>query len=201
MDAGNGSVSLRPKSFDVLRYLVEHAGRVVTKEELIAAIWPNVTVSDESLTQCISEIRRAIGNPAKEIIRTVPRRGYIVEVQRQEEHPPAVAAALTGDDAAEEPELSARPTAQVQDMRRRSLFWPTLNRVARWPRSAFALLLLVALIAGAIGAGLVGSRAHSLDGTLQGAMVCDKLPFTTTSLVAVFQVKLSSGSAIYSRGV
>ncbi|WP_456766607.1 winged helix-turn-helix domain-containing protein [Bradyrhizobium sp. USDA 3650] len=45
----------------MLRYLAERAGRTVTKEELIAAIWPNVTVSEESLTRCISDIRLAIG--------------------------------------------------------------------------------------------------------------------------------------------
>ena len=60
LDGPSGHADLRRKSFDVLRYLVEHAGRVVTKEELIKAVWPDVTVSDESLTQCISEVRRAI---------------------------------------------------------------------------------------------------------------------------------------------
>jgi adenylate cyclase len=50
---------LRRKSFEVLRYLVEHTGRVVTKEELIKAVWPNVTIGDESLT--VSEVRRALG--------------------------------------------------------------------------------------------------------------------------------------------
>ena len=65
LEGSAGAVVLRPKSFDVLRYLVENAGRVVTKQELIEAVWPNVTVSDESLTQCISEVRRAIGDDDK----------------------------------------------------------------------------------------------------------------------------------------
>jgi DNA-binding winged helix-turn-helix (wHTH) protein/tetratricopeptide (TPR) repeat protein len=76
----SGQVDLRRKSFEVLRYLIDHAGRVVTKEELIKAIWPDVTVSDESLTQCISEIRRAIGDGGQRIIKTVPRRGYLINV-------------------------------------------------------------------------------------------------------------------------
>ena len=50
----SGDVDLRPKSFEVLRYLVEHAGRVVTKDEVIKAVWPDVTVTDESLTRCVS---------------------------------------------------------------------------------------------------------------------------------------------------
>ena len=76
----SGQVGVRRKSFDVLRYLVEHAGRVVTKEEVIRAVWPDVTVGEESLTQCVSEIRRALDDESQRIIRTVPRRGYLVDV-------------------------------------------------------------------------------------------------------------------------
>src|SRR5262249_35441063 len=76
----SGRADLRPKSFEVLRYLVEHAGRVVSKEELLNAVWPNVTVSDESLAQCISDVRRAMGDEGQRIVRTVPRRGYLVDV-------------------------------------------------------------------------------------------------------------------------
>ncbi|MDT4741848.1 winged helix-turn-helix domain-containing protein [Bradyrhizobium sp. WYCCWR 12699] len=74
-----GQIRLRPKSFEVLRYLAERAGQTVTKDELIAAIWPNVTVSEDSLTRCISDIRLAIGDPAQEIIKTLPKRGYLLE--------------------------------------------------------------------------------------------------------------------------
>jgi adenylate cyclase len=73
-------VDVRRKSFDVLRYLVEHPGRVVSKEELIRAVWPDVTVGDESLTQCISEVRRALDDEGQRIVRTVPRRGYLIGV-------------------------------------------------------------------------------------------------------------------------
>ena len=80
LDGPPGQIDLRRKSFDVLRYLVEHAERVVTKEELIKAVWPDVTVGDESLTQCISEVRRALGEQSHRIIKTVPRRGYLFNV-------------------------------------------------------------------------------------------------------------------------
>lgn len=75
-----GLVDLRPKSFDVLRFLLEHSDRIVTKEELIPAIWPDVTVGDESLAQCISEIRRSLNDKSHQIVRTVPRRGYMIGV-------------------------------------------------------------------------------------------------------------------------
>jgi DNA-binding winged helix-turn-helix (wHTH) protein len=55
-------IDLRPKSFEVLRYLVENAGRLVSKDELIQTAWPDVTVTDESLTQCVSEVRLALGD-------------------------------------------------------------------------------------------------------------------------------------------
>jgi DNA-binding winged helix-turn-helix (wHTH) protein/tetratricopeptide (TPR) repeat protein len=71
---------LRPKSFEVLRYLVEHPGRVIGKEEFIEAIWPQVFVTDESLFRCLSEVRRAIGDEDQIIIKTVPRRGYLLDV-------------------------------------------------------------------------------------------------------------------------
>ena len=71
---------MRNKSFEVLRFLVEHGGRVVTKDELIRAVWPDVPTGDEALAKCISEVRRALGDDAKSIIKTVPRRGYLMDV-------------------------------------------------------------------------------------------------------------------------
>src|SRR5215475_9785175 len=75
-----GQPELRPKSFEVLRYLLEHPGRVVGKDEVMTAVWPNTTVSDESLTCCISDVRRALVDGQQLIIKTVPRRGYLVDV-------------------------------------------------------------------------------------------------------------------------
>jgi adenylate cyclase len=69
--------SLRPKSFEVLRYLVQNPGRLILKDDLIKAVWPNTIVTDESLTNCVSDVRRAIGDRGQTIIKTVPRRGYV----------------------------------------------------------------------------------------------------------------------------
>ena len=74
--AGEREIELRPKSFQLLRYLVENADRLVTKDELIRSVWPNLVVADESLTHCVSEVRKAIGDRDQTIIKTVPRRGY-----------------------------------------------------------------------------------------------------------------------------
>lgn len=78
----NGKVvPLRNKVFEVLKYLVERHGRLVTKNELIEAVWSDVAVTDNSLTQCLTEIRRALGEGSEELVRTVPRRGYIFAAQ------------------------------------------------------------------------------------------------------------------------
>ena len=71
-------LDLRPRSFAVLRHLAGRAGELVTKDDLLAACWPNVVVTEDSLTQCICEIRRLLGERGRDLIRTVPRRGYVL---------------------------------------------------------------------------------------------------------------------------
>jgi TolB-like protein/DNA-binding winged helix-turn-helix (wHTH) protein/cytochrome c-type biogenesis protein CcmH/NrfG len=70
-------IELRPKSFELLRYLVENAGRLVPKDELIKSVWPNVTVTDESLARCVSDVRLALNDSEQHIIKTMLRRGYL----------------------------------------------------------------------------------------------------------------------------
>lgn len=71
------AVALRPKAFDVLLYLVRNAGRVVSKEELLREAWPRVIVTDNSLAQCVREIREALGDEDQSIVATSARRGYV----------------------------------------------------------------------------------------------------------------------------
>jgi adenylate cyclase len=73
-----GEVTLRPKAFEVLRFLVENAGRLVSRDELLTAVWPGLIVTEESLTQCVSEVRSAMGDSEQRIIKTVPKRGYVL---------------------------------------------------------------------------------------------------------------------------
>jgi DNA-binding winged helix-turn-helix (wHTH) protein/TolB-like protein/Tfp pilus assembly protein PilF len=69
-------VVLRPQSFDVLVYLVRNAGRVVSKDELFREVWPGSVVTDNSLVQCIKEIREALGPEGQAMVTTSARRGY-----------------------------------------------------------------------------------------------------------------------------
>jgi adenylate cyclase len=114
-----GEVELRPKSFEVLRYLVEHAGRVASKEEVMAAVWSNVTVTDDSLIRCISEVRHAIGDESQRIVKTVPRRGYLFDAPVLPRHEFAesrageTAQSLQGQQQADPIALSGRPSIVV----------------------------------------------------------------------------------------
>jgi predicted ATPase/DNA-binding winged helix-turn-helix (wHTH) protein len=70
-------VKLRPKVYEALKYLVEHAGQLVGKPELMQAVWPDTFVTDDSLVQCTLELRRALNDRSQQLVKTVPRRGYI----------------------------------------------------------------------------------------------------------------------------
>src|SRR5262249_45866232 len=73
---GKNEISLRPKTFAFLCHLVRNPGRLVSKEELLATIWPNVVVTEDSLVQCVTELRRALGDQDQQLIKTVQKRGY-----------------------------------------------------------------------------------------------------------------------------
>ena len=74
---GGTEIALRPKAFALLRQLVENAGRLIDRDEIMAAVWPGVTVTDDSITQVIKEIRGALGDREQRLLRTVPRRGFL----------------------------------------------------------------------------------------------------------------------------
>lgn len=73
------AVPLRRQSFDVLVYLLQRPHRIVSKDELLDAVWGDKVVTDGSLTHCLMEIRAAVGDCDHKLIRTVARRGYILE--------------------------------------------------------------------------------------------------------------------------
>jgi TolB-like protein/DNA-binding winged helix-turn-helix (wHTH) protein/Tfp pilus assembly protein PilF len=80
-------IPLRPKTFEMLCYLVRHQGVLVTRDQLQEAVWPQAIVSDESITQSLAEIRKALHDDSREMIRTVPRRGYLFDVPVTEDKP------------------------------------------------------------------------------------------------------------------
>lgn len=106
-------VELRPKAFDTLRCLAENAGRLVSRQELHDAVWGHLAVSDDVLVQCIRELRQKLGDADHTLIRTVPRRGYLLNAS---EIAPALALAAVprgegraSEDAAPGEAAPARP--------------------------------------------------------------------------------------------
>ena len=69
---------LEPKSFRLLVFLVEHPGRALSKDEIMAAVWPGAFVSDNSLARAITQIRKALDDDSKapRYVETVPTIGY-----------------------------------------------------------------------------------------------------------------------------
>ncbi|HOP17473.1 MAG: winged helix-turn-helix domain-containing protein [Gammaproteobacteria bacterium] len=75
---GDVTIALEPKVMALLLYLVQNAGRVVSREQLFRAVWPGVIVSDDTLTQAVAKLRRAFGDSARQprYVQTVSKRGY-----------------------------------------------------------------------------------------------------------------------------
>ncbi len=147
LTGSSGDIPLRAKSLDVLIYLAASSGRVVPKSELLDAVWPDVTVSDESLERCISDIRAALSDSSRQILKTVPRRGYIVAVDVEKRPVEAV-----------RPEAGADRSGAGANM-------PAAGHPR--PHSRFryiyAALALVALLAVAVAASFWKPQAESLQ--------------------------------------
>ena len=76
---GEREVHLRPKTLQVLIILLENNGRLVSKAALHDGVWKQSVVTDDSLAHCIADIRRSLGDSGFEMIKTVPRRGYVFD--------------------------------------------------------------------------------------------------------------------------
>ena len=80
LDIAGRQVPLRKQALDVLLTLASDIGHVVTKDELLRRVWPGVVVTEDSLAQAIADIRRALGDHDHMLVRTAPRRGYLLAI-------------------------------------------------------------------------------------------------------------------------
>ncbi|MGB0847014.1 MAG: winged helix-turn-helix domain-containing protein [Thiolinea sp.] len=76
-DKNGEELKLRPQSLKVFLVLAENAGELIRKDDIITQVWDNVCVTDDSLIQCIADIRRTLQDTKHNILKTVPRKGYI----------------------------------------------------------------------------------------------------------------------------
>lgn len=91
---GGEPVHLRPQSYEVLKYLAENPGRLISKDKLIEAVWRGRAVTDDSLVQCLRDVRHALGHHGSQFVRNVRGRGYIFDRPegREDVTPPTVRA-------------------------------------------------------------------------------------------------------------
>lgn len=109
---GGEAIKLRPKTRDVLALFTANPRRVLSKQELMEAVWPDVHVGDDSLFQCIREIRAALEDGDRKIIKLVTGRGYVFDAEVSTEAlvtPPQVPAADAAVVPAAVPAKSWRP--------------------------------------------------------------------------------------------
>lgn len=108
--------AVEPQVFDLLRHMIENAGRLISHDELIEVIWRGRIVSDSAVSARISSARAAIGDngSAQSMIETVPRRGFRFIAKVQSEH--------TQSDTADEPQISATSNSAPQATRQRVTF-------------------------------------------------------------------------------
>ncbi|HEY2934096.1 MAG TPA: tetratricopeptide repeat protein [Acidobacteriota bacterium] len=171
-------IKLRPKPFEVLKYLVENRGRLVTKDEVLQAIWRDSFVTDDSLVQCMVEVRRALDDAQQRYIRTIARRGYIFhapvetkipsETGLKENSLQAATPHITPDrhEAIQPPDLTPSQTAVVGPAGAESL-----RRRMKW---------VGAVMLAAIGLPLIFHFAGRRDSGVEGKSIA-VLPFRNLS--------------------
>jgi DNA-binding winged helix-turn-helix (wHTH) protein/tetratricopeptide (TPR) repeat protein/TolB-like protein len=128
---GGEAIKLRPKTFDLLTLFATNPGRTLSKRELMATIWPNVHVGEDSLFQCVREIRTALGDNRRQLLKLVTGHGYRFDVEVTSE--PAGAAVSAPAEGAE-PVASAATAAATE--------------LAKSPWSPFGLRAMLAAVAG-----------------------------------------------------
>jgi formylglycine-generating enzyme required for sulfatase activity len=133
----DSEIELRPKVFEVLCYLSQHAGRLIPKQELVDAVWPNVAVSDDSIVQCIRELREKLGDTERVLIKTVARRGYMLDakVEAPESARPPDEPALRAENAAAVPQPARagsrrQISARLAGLARAPLAWGSAAALA-----------------------------------------------------------------------
>ena len=107
-------IKLRPKVYEALKYLVEHPGRLIGKQELMQAVWPDAFVTDDSLVQCTLELRRALQDRNQQFLKTVPRRGYLFTASVVQRPASSHSSTITGSIGMDDPQIPqaiARPKA------------------------------------------------------------------------------------------
>jgi TolB-like protein len=112
-DAAGAEVPIRPKSLDLMATLALNAGRTMPKEELLDTVWPGLCVTQDSLVQCVRDIRRAIHDPEGHVLRTIAKRGYLLDLVVSTV--PTVASIETIDKTFDGPSIAVLPFVNLEN--------------------------------------------------------------------------------------
>ena len=197
-------LKLRPKVYETLKYFVENPGRLISKQELMQAVWPDAFVTDDSLVQCTLELRRALNDPGQELLKTVPRRGYLFRAE-----------VTTGTTTTASPPLNAIDTLEPREPRKRrkhrDLPVPRSSFIGREQHVARASELLLRpdvrllTLTGAGGAGktrlsiaLAASAAEHFPGGVQfvGLAPLTHPDLLEAALTEAFEIRQLAGSSV-----
>jgi DNA-binding winged helix-turn-helix (wHTH) protein/Flp pilus assembly protein TadD len=133
------TIKLRPKALEMLRLFAANAGRVLSKQQLMEAVWPNVHVAEDSLFQCIREIRTALSDDKRQMVRVISGRGYLFQAEVTE-----VAVPVAPDMAPAAPPEPALPdataTAETSSQPAKRSFGVSRRRIAFASVAGFAIL-------------------------------------------------------------
>jgi TolB-like protein/DNA-binding winged helix-turn-helix (wHTH) protein/Tfp pilus assembly protein PilF len=173
-------VHLRPQTYEVLTYLVEHRGQLISKDKLIAYVWHGRAVTDGSLGKCIEELRVALGDNSAEYVRNVRGRGYIFEARVQELAEPAALA--TRSEQVDVVTVTIEEHEELSEASGPKAF-PLLGRGSQANKGWKVGVITAGVLALAIGS-FIGYRVFSKRASSKG----------TITSIAVLPFKNESGS-------
>jgi DNA-binding winged helix-turn-helix (wHTH) protein/TolB-like protein len=156
-------IVLRPKAELLLRAFLYAPGRLLAREALMDVVWPSTVVTDDSLVQCVGELRAALGDRSQQLIRTVPRRGYRFDAKVERVDAPATIAATLEATAQPAPLAAEAPSVVRRD------------RLPRWVAACVAGVLL--LLVGGASIGVLQTR-NGIDAELANRRSVAVMPFS-----------------------
>jgi eukaryotic-like serine/threonine-protein kinase len=160
-------IQVAPKGMDILIFLVEHKGEVVTKDDLIQSVWPNTFVEEANLSQNVFLLRKALGEKAQEnrYIATVPGRGYrFVASVRETAETDAGKKEVAAKELAADAPMGTVPAVQAS-----ASVVPALpQKMASWRRSVVTWGVVIAAV---LTAAVLAERRHWLGGSAKAAGV------------------------------
>jgi DNA-binding winged helix-turn-helix (wHTH) protein/tetratricopeptide (TPR) repeat protein len=151
-------IKLRPKTFEMLRLFATSGGRVLSKQELMEGVWPNVHVGEDSLFQCIRELRAALGDDRRQLVKLASGGGYLL-VAEVVAAPAADPAQAEGTGADPIGEVAPLPPAEVAALKRqRAMFGLSRQATVAAVAGLFVIVMGLAVAAPVLKPDLLFKR-------------------------------------------